>query len=171
MSLWLIRNQKNQLLGPVEKDELIAQIRAGQLGLNDEVCAANHYWIHLDERDEVAAHLGIEMPRMRLRDKDGEEITLTDTAEIAPDKSVEQRSAPLAESPAGEPPQGTEPEGSTVVAPGSFVSAPPSNSAAVQQKPMVVGRAEGMSLLGFGALLLVLMTGGFVFWILKVLHS
>ncbi|MCM2323965.1 MAG: hypothetical protein NDJ90_11955 [Oligoflexia bacterium] len=73
---WLVRTEKNQLLGPFSREEVRKQIQEGRLGLQDEVCQGNHYWIYLHEREEVMAQLGLELPRYSSE----EEITETDMA-------------------------------------------------------------------------------------------
>jgi hypothetical protein len=60
---WLVRTSLNEIIGPISRDALITQIREGKLGLQDEICKANSYWIYLDEADEVKKQLGIEMPK------------------------------------------------------------------------------------------------------------
>jgi hypothetical protein len=52
----------------------------------DEICRANHYWIYLDERDEVKSQLGIEMPKHKRKKggRDEDEITETQTERIDP---------------------------------------------------------------------------------------
>src|SRR2546423_915216 len=60
---WLVRTSMNEILGPLSREALIAQIREGKLGPQDEICKADSYWIYLDERDEVKRQLGIDMPR------------------------------------------------------------------------------------------------------------
>jgi hypothetical protein len=145
MSPWLIRNRKNEIVGPVTREVLIEKIKTGQLTQEDEVCLANHYWIHLDEREEVHAQLGIEMPRPgRIH---GDEITLTDTAPIASHQHYASASTASDAVPAS--------------------SAAPTRS----HRPVVVGRAETVVLWRYGALLLVFTTCGFVFWILKILQE
>jgi hypothetical protein len=79
---WLVRTHQNQLTGPFPKDEVLRLIREGALGLQDEVCQANHYWITLHEREEVMAQLGIEPPIRRRRKSDakpGEDDEITET--------------------------------------------------------------------------------------------
>ena len=49
---------------------------AGELGPQDEVCEANHYWIYLHETDELVRQLGIQPPRSLLA---GDEATETQT--------------------------------------------------------------------------------------------
>jgi hypothetical protein len=71
---WLVRTSRNEILGPFPKEEIIEQIQQGLLGPDDEVCHANHYWIYLDEREEVAQQLGIEAPGRYI---EGDEPTQT----------------------------------------------------------------------------------------------
>ncbi len=59
---WLVRTAQNQLSGPYARDEIIELISEGALGLQDEICRANHYWIYLHEHEELKEQLGIVMP-------------------------------------------------------------------------------------------------------------
>lgn len=74
---WLVRTTRNEISGPFSRQALIDKIQSGQLGPDDEVCQANHYWIYLDERDEVMRQLGIQLPGISSREED--EITDTQT--------------------------------------------------------------------------------------------
>jgi hypothetical protein len=173
MSLWLIRTHRNELLGPVSREELITQIREGQVTVEDEICASNHYWIHLDERDEVASQLGIEIPRAKRRD--GEEITLTDTAELdyspgdlSPAPKNENASAASFSQSAQSSHSLASESASAPVAASSSSRARTRNR---HRSPVVVGRPETAFLLRVGTFVLVLITSGFVFWILKILRE
>jgi hypothetical protein len=63
MEQWLIRTEKNWIKGPYSKEQVCKMITDGTLGVQDEVCPANGYWILLHERKEIFEHLGVEVPR------------------------------------------------------------------------------------------------------------
>jgi len=65
MEQWLTRTEKNWIAGPYSKAQVIQMIQDGTLGIQDEVCPANGYWILLHERKELFDQLGIELPRAR----------------------------------------------------------------------------------------------------------
>ncbi len=80
-TLWLVRRAKDSvhfILGPFSLDHIRKMIQAGELGLEDEVCAGGGYWFSLYEKEEVSRNLGIEMPRAQAK-KEGEEVTETQT--------------------------------------------------------------------------------------------
>lgn len=81
---WLVRTAANELTGPFTRETLIEKITSGTLTPEDEICRANHYWIYLDERDEVKNQLGIEVPKYRRKkgNRDDDEITETQTERI-----------------------------------------------------------------------------------------
>jgi len=81
MDPWLVRTAQNQIAGPYSKEQIIDMIQRGQIGLQDEVCQANHYWIYLHEREEVSAQLGIEVLRSK-KERGDEEITETQTESL-----------------------------------------------------------------------------------------
>lgn len=72
MEQWLIRTAKNWIGGPYSQEQVRAMILDGTLGIQDEICPANGYWILLHESKEVFDHLGIEIPRIQ---GDSDEIT------------------------------------------------------------------------------------------------
>jgi hypothetical protein len=81
---WLVRTSLNEIIGPMSRDALISQIREGKIGIQDEVCRADSYWIYLDEVDEVKKQLGIEMPRSQRKPEDGTETdTQSETRELS----------------------------------------------------------------------------------------
>lgn len=84
MTRWMVRTSKNELVGPFEQEQLLADIRSGRWELRDEVCRENHYWFAFHESAELFAQLGISWPeRMASSDSDDEEtdeITETQTA-------------------------------------------------------------------------------------------
>ena len=63
MEQWLTRTAKNWISGPYSKEQVCKMIMDGKLGLQDEVCPANGYWILLHERKEIFDQLGVEVPR------------------------------------------------------------------------------------------------------------
>ncbi len=77
---WLVRTSQNVILGPYSKDEVCAMIGEGALGLQDEVCLANHFWFFLHEHEEVKRQLGVEVPTAQLISED--DVTLTQTETI-----------------------------------------------------------------------------------------
>jgi hypothetical protein len=76
MEQWLVRTQQNVIMGPYSREEVREMIQEGSLGLQDEVCQANHYWIYLHEREELIKQLGMEPPAYQVSDED---VTLTQT--------------------------------------------------------------------------------------------
>ncbi|MEO5970882.1 MAG: hypothetical protein ABIQ95_13220 [Bdellovibrionia bacterium] len=64
MEQWLIRTAKNWIAGPYSKEQVCKMILDGSLGLQDEVCPANGYWILLHERKEIFTQLGVQVPRI-----------------------------------------------------------------------------------------------------------
>ncbi len=96
---WLVRTSGNEIRGPYTQEALIKQIEDGGLGPEDEVCRANHYWIYLDEREEVQAQLGIEAPRRQLPDEeegrgDGRTSALTQEIVYRPGQNLSTESGP-----------------------------------------------------------------------------
>lgn len=88
MSLWLIRTALNEIQGPMAPEEVRKLITDGKLGLQDEICPANGYWILLHEREEVKRWLGIDVP-FSVSDANEEATdtqteTLTDRTEVEP---------------------------------------------------------------------------------------
>jgi hypothetical protein len=63
MEQWLIRTAKNWIAGPYPKEQICKMIMDGSLGLQDEVCPANGYWILIHERKEIFNQLGVQVPR------------------------------------------------------------------------------------------------------------
>jgi hypothetical protein len=74
MDQWLIRTVENAISGPYTKEQVCQLILDGELGVQDEVCQANGYWIFLHEREEVMRQLGVEVS---LKASSDEEITDT----------------------------------------------------------------------------------------------
>jgi hypothetical protein len=81
MDQWLVRTASNRIDGPFPREQVIEMIRDGKLGLQDEICQANQYWIYLHEHQEVQRQLGIQMPRNARNpgERGEEEITETQT--------------------------------------------------------------------------------------------
>lgn len=77
MNQWLIRTTDNWIAGPYTKEQIKEMILSGKLSPQDEICAANHYWISIHERDEIKLQLGIEPPPAL--SPDDEEITENNT--------------------------------------------------------------------------------------------
>jgi hypothetical protein len=75
---WLIRTEDNWIAGPYPAQQICEMILEGRLGVQDEVCAANHYWVYLHEANEIRAQLGVELPRVV--ESSAEEVTETETA-------------------------------------------------------------------------------------------
>jgi hypothetical protein len=78
MDQWLVRTTENFLAGPYTGDQIRQLIRERQLGLQDEICPANQYWISLHERDEVIRALGQEVAPYLVEHGD-EDATQTQT--------------------------------------------------------------------------------------------
>jgi hypothetical protein len=92
---WLIRTADNLVAGPYSRDQVCQLIRDGQLGLQDEVCPANGYWIFLHEREEVKKFLAIEVPKAAGAGGD-EEDTETEIAKSDRTDPGVARPAPVA---------------------------------------------------------------------------
>lgn len=80
MDQWLVRTANNIIAGPYSREQVVRLIQDGKLGLQDEVCQANHYWIMLHEHQEVLDQLGIHLPRAPRGEDD--EVTETQTEAI-----------------------------------------------------------------------------------------
>jgi hypothetical protein len=76
MDQWLIRTSENWIAGPYSKEQVCQMILDGKLGLQDEVCVSDGFWIYIHEREEVKQFLGIEVPKSKLA-SDDEEVTQT----------------------------------------------------------------------------------------------
>ena len=63
MSLqWLVRTEKNQILGPFSKEVLQEMVQTRQVSPRDEVCESLGYWIAIEQTDELLMHLGVQYP-------------------------------------------------------------------------------------------------------------
>lgn len=77
---WLVRTAENRILGPLERDEVIAKIQSREFGRADEICPSGGYWFYLYEGDEVERMLGIRPPPSTHDPHD--EITATGTRTV-----------------------------------------------------------------------------------------
>ena len=73
MKEWLVRTEKNQILGPFSEVKVREMILSRKLGLQDELCLAGEYWFYLHEKKEMQKYLGMIAPESDLYD--GSEIT------------------------------------------------------------------------------------------------
>lgn len=89
---WLVRTEKNLILGPFSTEDVRQMITSGALGYQDEVCGAGSYWIYLHEIEEVKRQLGITVPRQPLPG-DEEEVTETDTESVTTEISLQDAAA------------------------------------------------------------------------------
>lgn len=55
---WLLRNARNQILGPFPDAEIRRMLEGGKLVGADELCPAGGYWFYLRESEEVARAFG-----------------------------------------------------------------------------------------------------------------
>lgn len=159
---WLIRTSTNQISGPFPKAEIISRIQKGELGPEDEVCLANHYWIYLDERDEVLRQLGIELPRKPGRQQDDEEITETETETLTQDTDAF--------------PQAMDHGGGSVQQQTTLYqrrSAGDSSPIAIrnQPKPLVLGRVEKPGIWRMVTTLLIILTSALVIVLIRLLKT
>lgn len=74
---WLVRTEKNTILGPFSREELQQMILEGSvLTPLDEICRGNSYWINLQEADELQKQLGVRFPKfVPIHDEDTETET------------------------------------------------------------------------------------------------
>jgi|GEM_PF-6086113 len=77
LDLWLIRTSDNFIAGPYTQEQIRQLIRERQLGLQDELCPANQYWIFLHETEELSRLLGADV--LQWLSEDREDVTLTQT--------------------------------------------------------------------------------------------
>ncbi|MGZ3697806.1 MAG: hypothetical protein ACXWPM_09750 [Bdellovibrionota bacterium] len=75
--MWLVRTSLNEIAGPYTADQVRDLIASSALGLQDEICPANGYWIFLHEHEELHRLLGVQVPRSGELGTD--EITQTET--------------------------------------------------------------------------------------------
>lgn len=91
---WLVRTEKNTILGPFSREKLQQMILQGELRSPlDEICRGNSYWICLQEADELQKQLGIQLPRVALSHDDDtetetERIDLTEKDSISNEDSI-----------------------------------------------------------------------------------
>jgi hypothetical protein len=161
----------------MSREALISQIREGKLGLQDEVCKTNSYWIYLDEADEVKRQLGIEMPRAG---HDPEEATETDlqsmTQELTLPPTQEEMEASAANSSA-ENLDGDDEDGTKVL---STRGRPQVKQVRFdrrstrahlgQMQPLVLGRVERPSFWRFIVVALIVLAGVGVAWVIRMIQ-
>jgi hypothetical protein len=87
--MWLVRTSENIISGPFEKEHVRRLILEGELGLQDEICCGNSYWIYLHEAGEVQAQLQIEVPPQSAEEGTGDidELTQTQTDALESDSA------------------------------------------------------------------------------------
>jgi hypothetical protein len=94
MDEWLVRTSKNVVVGPFTAAEVKSMIHEGKLGLQDEVCQANHYWFYLNEAQEVKKFLDMDLPAGGLDDSDSDsDFTETSTEIMIEGSAVRQKAA------------------------------------------------------------------------------
>lgn len=168
---WLIRTIENEIRGPFTRDELVDQIKSGKLNHQDEVCQGNNYWIYLDERDEVLAQLGLDIPRAASGSGE-DESTDTETETITQDISVAFKTQETGAT------QGDASAGSTQA---PSIAAIRERAAArhpspirpfpeVQTKPLVLGGIERPSFWRFVFSVLFIFASILVAWVVRVLQ-
>jgi hypothetical protein len=174
---WLVRTSTNEIIGPMSRDALVAQIREGKLGLQDEVCKANSYWIYLDEADEVKKQLGIEMPRTKKRD---EESTETDLQALTQELHIPSGGSTMLSTSAGSANSEPIEEDGTKVLSGRGGSRSEGKNARPDRRsydadmghsrPLVLGRVEGPSVWRFVVVGLIVLTGLMVGVVIRYLQ-
>jgi hypothetical protein len=76
MSLqWLVRTEKNQILGPFSKEVLQEMVQTRQVSQRDEVCESLGYWIAIEQTDELFKCLGVKYPEETEKTETGLEKT------------------------------------------------------------------------------------------------
>jgi hypothetical protein len=93
MDKWLVRTEKNQILGPFSAEKVRQMILQGSLNAQDEVCQANTYWFYLHEADEVQKQLNVQVPRSTLVEEKGEQTETAIDLRISRDIQVSQNQA------------------------------------------------------------------------------
>jgi hypothetical protein len=168
---WLVRTSLNEVFGPISRDALVAQIREGKLGLQDEVCKANSYWIYLDEADEVKSLLGIEMPR---NGHGPDESTETDlqgmTQELSHSANSNASQEMDSEDHGTKVMQTTRGNNRSETRPVSF-DRRRYRPQMGQSKPLVLGRVERPSIWRFLVAGLIVLTGVMVAWVIRYLQT
>lgn len=172
---WLVRTSLNEVVGPMSRDALIAQIREGKLGLQDEVCKANSYWIYLDEAEEVKRQLGIYMPKSARGPH--EDSTETDLQAMTQELHV-----PASELGRGGDSDSEESDGGTKVLSGRGSQRQGDGKKARfdrrgygaqmgQEQPLILGRVETPSFWRFIVGALIILTGVMVAWVIRYLQT
>ena len=59
MAEWLIRTQKNQILGPFSHQEVRDLILNQKIQLQDELCPSEGYWFFLHDKEELEKQFGL----------------------------------------------------------------------------------------------------------------
>lgn len=173
---WMVRTIENEIKGPFTRDELIDQIKGGQLNHQDEVCRGNHYWIYLDERDEVLAQLGLDIPRASSSASE-EESTDTETDTITQDISVAFKSAE--QSMTSQNNLSSEMGSGSTQSPSLAMRARPAPRYSTQirafpdaqSKPLVLGGLERPSFWRFILSMLFICASILVAWVIRVLQA
>jgi hypothetical protein len=178
---WLVRTSLNEIIGPMSRDALVAQIREGKLGVQDEVCKANSYWIYLDEADEVKKQLGIEMPKSS-KGKNHEESTETDLQAMTQELHLPVSKKDSSSSPADEFEafDALEEDGTKVLSTrgghrsegkASRFDRRSYGEQMGQSRPLVLGRVEGPSVWRFIVVGLIILTGILVAVVIRYLQA
>jgi len=102
--LWLVRSPKNQFIGPLSESSLVELLAKRELDLDHEICfgadsqtlASEGYWFFLHEKKEVKKYLGIEVQAPRRPKVHHEEVTETETVDIATAQQASQSAASAA---------------------------------------------------------------------------
>lgn len=171
---WLVRTATNEVIGPISREVLIAQIREGKLGLEDEVCKANSYWIYLDEADEVKRQLGIEMPRSTRGQQD--DSTETDLQAMTQELHVPASGLGGGGSDSEEGDGGTKVlngRGNQRSGDGRKVRFDRRGYRGQmgQEQPLILGRVETPSFWRFVVGALIILTGVMVAWVIRYLQA
>lgn len=87
---WLIRTAENWIAGPYPKEQVRKMVLEGKLGLQDEICSANGYWLYLHEHAEIQKALGVQIPKS----SNGDEVTETQIPTGPQETRSETRPAP-----------------------------------------------------------------------------
>jgi hypothetical protein len=193
--LWLVRTPENRIVGPFPKTEVCRLIQAGELGPQDEVCRADHYWFSLHETEECDAQLGVRPQAKKAKrgppGSAGAEEEITETQTEVPEGEVAAAPGEFDDIP-DLPTDAGGTQGTAVVrrakrrsaaksfgaqAPGGDPARLPlrasSASAAAPMKVSVRGisRVERPSIWKSAAWVLVLLAGLLVYSVLKVLKT
>ena len=61
---WLVRTEKNRVIGPFSKKILQEMVTSGKLSPQDEVCESTRFWIPLHNKEELLENLGVSLPKV-----------------------------------------------------------------------------------------------------------